>query len=157
MGKSRPITDEERQQIRELHADGLGRNDIARQLGRSAGIVSKVTAELGLSFDRAATKAATAAAVIDAKARRARLMEGLLDDAEALRAQLFAETVIRNFGGKDNTYNEKTVPRPPFRDQREIVQAVATAINTSLRLDAHDSDEQGLAAVDSWLRDVMGS
>lgn len=142
---ARPITDEDRRRVRSLHAAGRNRNQIAKELGRSGSTVSKIAAELGLSFNREATAAATEAKVIDAKARRAQLMHDLLDDAERLRAQLFSETTIHSFGGKENTYNSKKVPRPLFSDQRNIVQAVSTAISASLRLDVHDSDDQGLS------------
>lgn len=66
--------------------------------------VSKIAKELGLSFNREATAAATEAKVIDAKARRAQLMHDLLDDAERLRQQLFALATLHSFGGKDHTY-----------------------------------------------------
>jgi hypothetical protein len=140
MAAGRPITDTERDRVRELHAAGRGRNEIAAELDRSTGIVTKIARELGLSFDRSATMAATAAKAADARGRRARLMHELLDDAEKLRSQLFAPTVIHNFGGKDNTYNSRKVSRPPFRDQRDIMQAVSTAVGASLRLDLHDGD-----------------
>jgi hypothetical protein len=135
-----PVTDAERDRVRQLHAAGRGRNEIALELDRSAGIVSKIAKQLGLSFDRAVTRAATAAKVADAKAKRARLMHDLLADAEQLRRQLFAPCKVHAFGGKDNTYNEAALERPPFRDQRDIVQAVSVAVNASLRLDLHDGD-----------------
>jgi hypothetical protein len=152
-----PITDEDRRRVHELHAAGRARNQIAKEIGRSGSTVSKIAAELGLSFNREAARAATEARVADAKARRAELMHALLDDAERLRQQLFAPTVIHSFGGKENTYSEKPVDQPLFRDQRDIVQAVNTAIAASLRLDLHDADNQGLTAVDAWLRDITGS
>lgn len=151
-----PVTDEDRQRVAELHAEGLNRNAIAREIGRSGSTVSKIAVELGLSFDRTAVKAATEARVADAKARRAALMNELLDDAEKLRQQLFAPTTIHSFGGKDHTYNSRSVDQPLFKDQRDIVQAVNTAISASLRLDLHDADNQGLAAVDAWLRAITG-
>jgi hypothetical protein len=137
---NRPLTTEDTDRVRELHAQGLTRNAIAIEIGRSAGTVTKLARELGLSFDRAATQAATAAKVADARARRATLMHELLVDAEQLRRQLFAPCKVHAFGGKDNTYNEADLERPPFRDQRDIVQAVSVAVNTSLRLDQHDGD-----------------
>jgi hypothetical protein len=137
---ARPITDTERDQVRQLHAAGRGRNEIALELDRSAGIITKIARELGLSFDRAATQAATAAKVADAKARRSRLMLDLLNDAEKLRQQLFAPCKVHAFGGKDNTFAQARLDRPPFRDQRDIVQAVSVAVNASLRLDLHDGD-----------------
>lgn len=153
---AKPITDEERHRVRELHAAGLNRNAIAKELGRSGSTISKIAERLGLSFDRTAVKAATEARVADAKARRAQLMNELLDDAERLRSQLFAPTTIHSFGGKDHTYNSRSVDQPLFKDQRDIMQATNTAITASLRLDLHDTDNQGLAAVDAWLRDIAG-
>lgn len=134
------VTDADRDRVRELHAAGRNRNQIAQEIGRSGSTVTKLARELGLSFDRSATAAATAAKVIDGKARRAALAVELLGDAERLRAQLFAPTVLHSFGGKENTHNSVEVPRPQFGDQRNIMQATSTAIAASLRLDQHDGD-----------------
>ncbi|MGH3942488.1 MAG: helix-turn-helix domain-containing protein [Pseudonocardiaceae bacterium] len=136
---SRPLTSEDRDQVRALHARGLSRNAIAREIGRSVGSVTKLAREQGLVFDRAATVAATAAAVADARARRAALMHALLDDAGRLREQLFAPCTLRNAGGKDNTWAVLEVEQPPFADQLKIVQATVTAADASMRLDRHDS------------------
>lgn len=84
------------------------------------------------------TAAATAAKTQDAKARRAEIMNGLLDDAQRLRAQLFAPAVVYSFGGKENTYAERHVPEPPTRDKRDLMNAISLALNASLRLDDHD-------------------
>lgn len=136
-----PLTDDERQRIRDLHAAGLGRNAIAEELSRSGSTISKAAADMDLSFERGEEVAsATAAKVADAKARRALLMHELLDDAEKLRGQLFAPTTIHSFGGKENTYNSQNVEQPLFRDQRDIMQSVSTAITASIRLDQHDAD-----------------
>ena len=56
-----PLSDEERQQIRDLHAAGHGCNAIARQLGRDRSTISRAANDMGLTFDRARTRAATAA------------------------------------------------------------------------------------------------
>ncbi|MEC3977887.1 helix-turn-helix domain-containing protein [Amycolatopsis sp. H20-H5] len=134
------MTNEDRERVRALHAAGRNRNQIAKDIGRSGATVSKIARELGLSFDRSATAAATEAKVIDAKARRAALAVALLGDAERLREQLFAPAEIHSFGGKENTHNSVQVPQPQFADQRNIIQATSTAITTSLRLDQHDGD-----------------
>jgi hypothetical protein len=151
-----PLTDEDRDRIAELHAQGLSRNAIAEQLGRSAGVVSKICKQLGLSFDRSATKAAVEAAVVDAKAKRAQLANDLLDDAAKIRAQLWERCRVYSFGGRDNAYNETWHERPDFAAQLKIVQTVGVALDKVLRIEQHDSDTQGLAAVDAWLRDMIG-
>jgi transposase-like protein len=140
MAAAKPLTDQDRQRVAALHAAGRTRNEIAREIGRSGATVSKLARELGLSFDRTATAAATEAKVLDAKARRAALMLELLDDAARLRSQMFAPTVVHAFGGKENTYAAAEIPEPTFADKRNIMQATATAISTSLRLDQHDGD-----------------
>lgn len=149
---ARPITDEDRRRVRSLHAAGRNRNQIAKELGRSGSTVSKIAAELGLRFDRAAVQAATEARVADAKARRADLMHALLEDAERLRQQLFAPTTIHSFGGKDNTYGSRDVLQPLFKDQRDIMQSVSTAITASLRIDDHNTDNGAESA-----RSMVGS
>lgn len=137
---ARPVTDTERQQVATLHAAGCSRNDIAAQLGRSGSTISKIATDLGLSFDRTTVQAATAAKVADARAKRTHEMNALLDDAKRLRLQLFAPCIVHAFGGKENTYNQAELDRPPFADQAKIMQAYSLAIDKSIRLDVHDGD-----------------
>lgn len=134
------ITDAERKQVRQLHARGLGRNDIARELGRSVSTITAVAKQLGLSFDRSMTAAATAAKVADAKARRAALQLDLLGDAEKLRAQLWVEHEYIDHGGKDFNEARWTQPEPTAADKLKLMQAAKLALDGSLRLDLHDAD-----------------
>lgn len=150
------LTESELEQVRVLHAAGRGRNEIAAELGRSAAAITGAAGRLGLSFDRSATAAATAAVVIDAKARRAALVLDLLGDAVRLRAQIWAPHEYVDHGGKDFVEARWTQPEPSAADKLKLMQAAGTAIDKSLRLEQHDADVQGLAAVDAWLRDVMG-
>jgi hypothetical protein len=136
---SRPVTSDDYEQIQALHAKGLGRNDIAAAIGRAPATVTKLAGELGLSFNRTATAAATAAKLVDAKARRAQLALDLLDDAARLRLQLWQTATIHNFGGRDNTYNEHTLPEPPFADKLKILQGVGVAVDRALKLDEYDA------------------
>lgn len=151
------ITEADYDRVRDLHANGLGRNAIAEQMGRSGRTVSRIAAELGLTFDRERTKAATAAKVIDAKARRAALALALLDDAALLRAQLWSPAKAFNFGGKENTYNEVTLDEPTFADKRNIAQAVSVLLDRSIKLDAYDKGDGSTSGVDAWLAAMTGS
>lgn len=137
---ARPVTQAERDQVAAMHADGKSRNEIARALGRSPSTVSAIARDLGLSFARERTAAATAAKQRDNRARRAELAAALLDDIARLRAQLFAPTVVFAFGGKDNVYREHQVDRPPPREQRDIVLAITNLIASHLRLVEYDRD-----------------
>lgn len=125
----------ERSRILELHAEGWARNAIAREVGRSPGSVSTVVHDAGGSFERVGEVAeAITAKVMDNKAKRARLEELLLDDALALREQLWQPALVYNFGGKDNTYEEHQLDRPDFAGQAAIMRTVGVAIDKAVRL-----------------------
>ncbi len=128
---ARPIDDNDREQVRRLHAKGKSRNEIAKTIGRSPSTVSKIAAafEPPLVFDRAAEVRRA-----DLAARRAQLAEQLHDDAERLRAQLWQPCTIGAFGGKDNIWTDTRLAQPTFGDQRQILAATGTAIEKSLKL-----------------------
>lgn len=133
-------TPDEDATLRERLAAGCTQRTVAAELGRSPGSVAARAAKLGIRGDRTQTEAATRAVVIDARARRAKLEVGLLEDAERLRSELFAPTVVFNFGGKDNTYEERTLDEPPHADKLKLVQAVGAAIDRALKISTHDAD-----------------
>jgi hypothetical protein len=85
MAAGRPVDDNDRARVAELHGQGLSCSAIAREIGRARSTVSKIAAEAGLPFDRAQTRSATRAKVADAKARRADLAALAIDDAHAMR------------------------------------------------------------------------
>lgn len=129
------LSDEERARILDLHGEGVARNEIARLVGRGPGTVTRVVQAEGLSFERAPeVAAATAAKTMDNAAKRARLEELLLDDALRLREQLWEPALVYNFGGKDNSYEERTLPQPDFGGQNAIMRTVGTAIDKAVRL-----------------------
>ncbi|AZM46579.1 hypothetical protein DMB38_12820 [Streptomyces sp. WAC 06738] len=138
--KQRPVTDETREQVRQLHAQKLSRNEIARRLQRSGRTISLIAMDLGLSFDRTATEEATRARRADLEDKRVILAEALTDDALRLSAQVHEGGVIYNFGGRDNTYNEKVVNSLPAGDKRALMGAASMAIDRSLRLVPTGSD-----------------
>lgn len=152
-----PLSEQELTQIRRLHAAGHCRNDIAKILERSGATISKAAAKLGLSFNREMVRAATEAKVADAKARRAELMSKLLDDADRLRGQIWEPHEYIENGGRDFVQTRWTQEEPSPMDKLKLMQAASSALSSSMRLDLHDADQQGLAAVDAWLRDITGA
>ncbi|MEV8353184.1 helix-turn-helix domain-containing protein [Streptomyces niveus] len=138
----RPITDEDRKHVRDLHAEGLGRNAIATRIDRSPRTVSYLAEEMGLAFDRTATAVATEARVIDSKARRAAIIEGLYDVAEDdlayLRQKAPVELVEVSMGAPVR-YN---APRLPAQDRKALVTAVSSATTAAARLEALDGDPE---------------
>ncbi len=149
----RPVTQADKDRVAELHRQDptMSRNKIAELIGRDGRVVSRIAAELGINFaGRERTRAATEAKVIDARAKRAALANKLLDDAERLRGQLFAQCKVYNFGGKDNTFEQATIDEPSFRDKRDLMGAIGLAIEKAVRLDEYDADT-GIPAAKSML------
>lgn len=60
--------------------------------------------------------------------RRQQLALALLGDAERLREQLFAPALARHWT-KDGEFREQQIDQPDFADQRQIVTAVAIAVD----------------------------
>ncbi|MEU5974385.1 helix-turn-helix domain-containing protein [Streptomyces sp. NPDC047315] len=141
MGKNqhRPVTDNDRRSIRELHAQGLGRNEISREIGRSSRTVSVLAEEMGLTFDRTATAVATEARKTDAKARRAAIVASLYDVAEddlAYLRQGTAYGLVEVSAGRAVDY---TTERLPAQDRKALVQSVGSAMTAASRLEALDT------------------
>lgn len=152
--RHRPITDTDRERIRELHAQGLSRNEIARQLNRGQRTVSNLAAAMGLTFDRAyRTGAATEARKMDAAARRAELALQLLDDVEKLRARAWAPYEVT--GNSVDGPVSITIDLPPLRDAKDAYVAVAVAIDKHLALVRHDTST-GVEGVISLLDKLAG-
>ena len=128
------ISEDRFDEFRALHAKGLGRNAIAREMGIAPVVISRTAEYLGLTFDRSQIQAATEARLADLAERRSLLAEVLLDDAEKLRAQMWKPAVVYAFGGKDNVYTEEPVSEPPPADKRALMATAATAIDRSLKL-----------------------
>ncbi|MFF1790761.1 helix-turn-helix domain-containing protein [Kitasatospora sp. NPDC058243] len=130
-----PVTDEVRAEILRLHGEGLSRNEIMRQIDRSARVVTKTVHDAGLGFERSGqVQLATEARRIDLEARRITLAEQLHEDAEQLRAQLWEPAIVYAFGGRDGEYNEHTLDEPPPADKKALLGAAGMAIDRSLKL-----------------------
>lgn len=141
------LTDKERQTIVDMIDQGVNRNEIARKVGRSPGTITNVARSAGKTFDRTATKKATAARQADNASRRSQLVSDLLGDAEKLRTQLWEPCKVFNFGGRDNSYNEVELNEPTFADKRNIMATVKLAINGLIDLEAVDKGYDGLPAI----------
>lgn len=129
---------------------------IARALGASRSTISRWCAEADppVTFDRAATRAATEARVDDAKARRARISLGLLDDLDTVRSQLFAERTRVHYSVAEGRA-EYTAPPTPS-ELRDLIVALGVLIDKHLVLARHDSDDRDMPAVDKWIASMLG-
>ncbi|MGQ4338058.1 helix-turn-helix domain-containing protein [[Kitasatospora] papulosa] len=149
----RPVTQADRDQVAALHAEGKTRNDIAEILDRSGSTISRIAErhDPPLVFERAPeVAAATEARRIDLAALRTELAYQLALDAEKLRAQMWEETTVYSFGGKDNSYNDHTFDEAPAAEKRALMGTAGMAIDRSLKLSPPEAND-GLAAAKSML------
>lgn len=156
MGRS-SISDAQRERVRQLHAEGKGRNVIAAAVGISTGSVTAIVREQTGpdGFDRSATAAAVAARQLDLKDLRTELERGLLEDALRLRTRLWAPYTLvelATVGGEVKTaeWQEYEMAEPIPADQLKLMQATAVAVAQSLKLTEANRDT-GLLEAKSML------
>lgn len=144
MGDKKPapprrVTAEERERVRALHASGMTRNGIARELQRGPRTVSVICEKLGLTFDRTATAVATEARMIDTRARRAALIERYYAQAEKILSRLERDehNITEVSIGKVVRYK---APDLPTQDVRNLVQASGAAAAQAAKLEALNTD-----------------
>jgi hypothetical protein len=133
-----PLTAAEKAQIEQLHAEGFGRNAIARELDRPWTTITDYCTRAGLSFARTDAALGVEAARRLAALKRAELSMALLEDVERLREQLFEPCKRVLYGGKDFVRREELLAEPEPADKRNLAQAAAVLLDRSLRLDEHD-------------------
>lgn len=150
----RPVTEDDYQLVRELHARGMGRNAIAREIGRAQRTVSVIAGELGLVFDASMTEDATRHRIAQLAALRADTAVDLHLDALRLTQQMWEPATIYNFGGKDNTYRDKQVDEPPTGDKKNLMAAAGIALEKSLKL-VPPADDSGVEDAQSVLGQLM--
>lgn len=128
------LSDEQRAEVLALHAEGLTRNDIARRTGVSAGSVTNICTENDRTFDRSATKHASEARAIDLAAGRIRLAEKMLAASEDMLDRIDDAYVVYNFGGKDNTFEQRTLDAAPVEVRRNVITTAAITFDKLTRI-----------------------
>jgi hypothetical protein len=134
VAKATPLTRQERQQITDLHAQGWSLSRIAAHLERSKSTVGKAAKAAGLQWTSTRTALATEAKVQSNREKRATLEGRFLDEAGLLLDQLHKPHTVFNFGGKDNTYEERELPEPDVGAKRSLIQAATTAVGQAIKL-----------------------
>jgi hypothetical protein len=155
MGRPRTIGSTERSEIVDAIKAGTSRNEIARRFDRGAGTISRIALAEGLSFERTAEAAsASAARSADFAQRRSILRDRFLDEAAQLLDQLHKPHVV--IGWYKGVAFEHELPEPDARSKKDLAIAAGIFVDKAVRLDLAD-DESSFAAVDVWLRDILGS
>ena len=153
----RPVTDETRAEIRRLHAEGFGRNEIARRLHISGASVTKYAQSAGLVFDHSMTALATAAAQIDLHAYRAQLERKLLIRAGEALERMDQPYLLGSFGGKDNVWNETLLDEAPVEVQRNLITIAGIAVQRAADLGRRTTAGEQLGVAESLADSIDGA
>ncbi|MFC5720359.1 helix-turn-helix domain-containing protein [Streptomyces gamaensis] len=149
-----PITDDDRDQVRRLHAKGKSRNAIARAIGRSASTVSKIAREEGLRFEGGARVApATEARQLDLAEARRLMIERLYRRAAANLDRVEAEQYVRVELLPTGRPVRLVSDEPPAQDERHHSQAIGSYLTSAARLVEIDAGT-GAGEVRSMLTDL---
>lgn len=146
-----PISDAQRQQVIDLHGQGLPRNQIARDVGISAGSVTNICRAAGLAFDRSETKHASEARAVDLAAGRIRLAEKMLAASEEMLDTIDGPYEVYNFGGKDNTFESRVLDSAPVEVRRNVITTAGITFDKLTRI-VEKSDtglEQAIGVLDT--------
>ncbi len=146
--KPRPVTDELRAQVVELHSRGLGRNAIARELEVATGTVTKIAKQHKppLEFDREQTAIAVRARQLDLTVIRQELARKFLVTADESLDLLEAPVVLGQFGGKLNTWNETLLDAPTIDQRKTLVTTAQAAARSGLDLLKLDAENGSASA-----------
>lgn len=145
------ISETQKAEVLALHAQALSRNEIARRVGISAGSVTNICRAAGLTFDRSETKQATEARTVDLAAGRVRLAEKMLAASEDMLDRIDDEYVVYNFGGKDNTFEQRTLDSAPVEVRRNVITTAGITFDKLTRI-VEKSDtglEQAVGVIDT--------
>ncbi|MFD8685360.1 hypothetical protein [Streptomyces sp. NPDC059651] len=129
----RTFSAEDEETLRQLHADGVSRNDIARQTGWAVGTITNHAQRLGLDFDRSATRAAVEARQVDLTDQRQRAQQRLMDhfNRQLDRAQgRYLLTTFDHVG----TFVSQLLTEPPARETKDLTAAAVQALTAAEKL-----------------------
>lgn len=142
----------------DIRAGQLSRNAIARKHKRSVSTVTNIAKAAGNAdaFDRSHTENATRARRTDLAAARSELAERWMRVANDVLDQLGQPYTVWAFAGKDGVWRERTLPRPPAPELRNLIVSAATATDKHLVLDKHNTGD-GVEEARSMLGDVASA
>lgn len=134
---------------RVLFDAGKSCNAIAKELGVSPSTISGWAKREGVSFDRAKTEDAVAAAKITRAERRGRIIDRLYARAERVLDRLEADSYLHRMASGEgiSTFRD---PHPPAQDEKALAASVHQYLRDAADLELVD-DGNGLTPVESML------
>lgn len=133
------IDPDKRARVAALHAQGLGRNEIARRLDMRPADVTRAAREAGLSFDRAATDKATRARTRDMAAARQTQLIRAYDAVDMILDRLEDPHPVAMLRGEGGIPRETPVSQIPARDLAQLTDALYKVRTVASKLEAVDN------------------
>ncbi|MFD0210823.1 hypothetical protein ACFVH9_17220 [Streptomyces hirsutus] len=149
MARTFSVEDEER--LRQLHADGVSRNEIARRMEWSVGTITNHAQRLGLSFDREAVRAATDARQVDLKDQRQRAQQRLMDFFNRQLDRAESRYLVHGWSHTGESVAE-WLQQPPARETKDLTSAATQALDRALKLAQFDAGDTGRENAKGLLR-----
>lgn len=151
---AKPVSPEERERIIAEFATGKSCNEIARQFNRSTNTISRIARSVDHQF--AQVNAARAREVNKGYTaeRRANVRLKTVELVEQTLQEFNEPTLVFNFGGKDNDYNEHTLDKPDARTKRDLAQTAATLWRIVKDIDAAEQTESLVSGLDSLFAEL---
>lgn len=145
---AKPVSPEERERILAACAEGLSCNEIAKRFGRSNNTISRIARAAGHRFAQVNALRARQINQGYTAERRANIRLSTVQVIEDRLQDFNAPTLVYNFGGKDNDYNEHTLDKPDARTMRDLAQTIATLWRVVESIDKAEQGESDTSALD---------
>lgn len=142
------ISDTERERIIAEFATGKSCNQIAKEFGRSNNTISRIARDAGHKFAQVNAERAREINRGYTAERRAKIRLSTVQVIEDRLGEFNAPTLVYNFGGKDNDYNEHTLDKPDARTMRDLAQTIATLWRVVESIDKAEQGESDTSALD---------
>ena len=134
-----------------LAKKGKSCREVAKATGIGRTTVGKIAADHGHVWGAKNIENAAKANRAYGAEWRAEFAEKLSAKCEVLLDDVDGEYLVHNFGGKDNTFAQATLKRPPHAERLKLIQAIRISCQTVLDIDRHDNVGADTSAVDAWL------
>lgn len=118
-----PVTEDEKALILALLSEGMGRNDIAAEVGRAVGTVSKVVAAAGQSFTGVPMQAVQRRKE-DLAERRAELADAIDSRLRLVAGQMGMPNKTVQWDARNGAWVEYEAPLPPARAMSDYGRAL---------------------------------
>lgn len=131
----RPVDDLTRVKIQDAARDGKKtRNALAREFSVAGETVTRICAEVGITFDRTMTETAVRAHSIDVTKDRLLLVQEMLAEAREQMDLVNAPFLVWSFGGMDGNIHSHLLDSAPLSERNMAMRSAATAFDKATKV-----------------------